>query len=163
MSVSIVIKPEGVEALIELLNKIASFRLDSAASLVAPILENQTRRRIESEKTSPEGRSWLPNRAGTSTLLKTGRNLRDSIAHRTNGNEAIVEAHWRHAHVHQTGKTITPKSAKRLVFKIGGQTVFARKVVIPARPFIGLSRDNETEIVEELNAMLADKFGGVLQ
>lgn len=64
--------------------------------------------------------------------------------------------------VHQRGMTIVPRSAKRLVFRVGrnAQPIFAKKVTIPARPFIGLSADNLKEIVEELNAMFEDLFGG---
>lgn len=161
MSVSITVNTHGIAAVVALLNRLESFRVEDGASLVAPILESQTRRRIESEKRSPQGVAWTPNRAGTSTLLKTGRHLRDSVANRTAGPDAIVEAHWQHAHVHQTGMTIVPRNAKRLVFFAGknAQPIFAARVKIPARQFIGLSKENHEEIVEELNAMLAELGG----
>jgi len=45
--------------------------------------------------------------------------------------------------VHQFGATIRPKSGKSLVFRLGGKTVFARKVTIPARPFLPFSVDGK--------------------
>ena len=32
------------------------------------------------------------------------------------------------------------------MFNLGGRTIFARQVTIPARPFLGLDRDDEIEI-----------------
>lgn len=161
MSISIVVNTHGIAAAVEQLNKLTGWRVEQGARLIAPILESQTRRRIEVEKRSPRGERWKPNRTGTSILLRTGRHLRDSVAHRAAGSDAIVEAHWKHAHVHQTGMTIRPRNAKRLVFRVGAnaQPVFAHKVTIPARPFIGLSAENEADLVEELNAMLAELGG----
>lgn len=56
--------------------------LDEAALLetVGTIGESQTRRRIEEEKTGPDGEAWPPNLEGNPILLRSGRHLRDSIA-----------------------------------------------------------------------------------
>lgn len=49
------------------------------------------------------------------------------------------------AAVHQFGATIVPKDAKRLVFPgPSGKMIFAKKVVIPARPFLPLRRSGAT-------------------
>ena len=162
MSVSMTIRSEGIDQVLSRLNRIAGFTAREAAQGVSAILESQTRRRIETEKRSPAGVPWKPNRAGTPILMRTGRNLHDSIAGRAEGADAIVEAHWQFAHVHQGGMTIRPKTKSRLVFRIGGngQPIFARQVTIPKREFIGLSPDNEKEIVAELNATLAELAGG---
>ena len=42
-----------------------------------------------------------------------------------------------------------------LQFKIGSRTVRAKRVTIPARPFIGLSEENHAE----LEALVTDHFG----
>lgn len=160
MSAAIVIDVSKLASSRVQLDRLRAFRIEDGARLLAPILESQTRRRIEAEKTAPDGAAWKPNVEGTSVLLRTGRHLRDSVAHRTAGADAIVEAHWKHAWVHQQGLTIKPKTKRRLVFSVRGRKVGARKVTIPARPFMGVSNANETEIVEELNAMLADLAGG---
>lgn len=161
MSVSVVVNTHGLAAAVAQLNRIASWKVEDGARRIAPILESQTLRRIDVEKRSPRGEAWKPNRTGTSILRRTGRHLRDSVASRASGGDAIVEAHWEFAHVHQTGMEIHPRNAKALVFRVGANArpIFARKVTIPQRQFIGLSKDNETEIVEELNAML-QSLGG---
>jgi len=161
VSVALVVSSQGIGEAVNRLNRLAGWSAADGARRIAPILESQTRRRIEEEKTDPQGKAWPKNRSGTSILLRTGRNLRDSIAHRTSGSDAIVEAHWKYAHVHQTGMTIRPKTARRLVFRVGQnqQPIFARQVTIPRRQFIGLSSANENEIVEELNATLKELGG----
>ncbi|CAM5398494.1 hypothetical protein AFEL58S_01997 [Afipia felis] len=161
MSVSVVVNTHGLAEAVAQLNRLTSWKVEDGARHIAPILESQTLRRVDVEKRSPRGEAWKPNRTGTSILRRTGRHLRDSIAGRAAGADAIVEAHWEHAHVHQTGMDIHPRNGKALVFRVGAnaQPIFARKVTIPKREFIGLSRDNEAEIVEELNAML-DSLGG---
>lgn len=45
--------------------------------------------------------------------------------------EVVNNIDW----VHEYGATITPKRRPFLVFEINGELVFARKVVIPARPY----------------------------
>ena len=51
--------------------------------------ESQTRRRIESEKTAPDGTAWKPNIEGHSILLESGRHLRDSVAFVAHGAEEV--------------------------------------------------------------------------
>ncbi len=117
--------------------------------------ESQTRRRIESEKTSPEGAPWLPNKEGTSILLRTGNHLRDSIAFNVLSNAVEWGSSWEFAHVHQNGATIVPKSGSFLVFTGNGGKVFARKAHIPTRPFVGLSAANSSEIEDQVTDFLA--------
>lgn len=113
---------------------------------IGAVLESSTRERIEDTKTSPDGKPWPENRAGTSTLFETGRHLRDSVAFIAAPAELQVGASWEYAHVHQDGAVIKPKDAARLHFMVGNRHVFARQVTIPARPFVGVSADDETEI-----------------
>ncbi len=110
--------------------------------------DSQTRRRITDEKTAPDGTPWAPNREGTSILLKTGQHLLASVAWTASDEMAEWGASWEYAHVHQDGMTIVPKEAESLAFQMGGQTVFAKSVTIPARPFVGLSDENVREIVD---------------
>lgn len=159
MSIQWVEDTFAIKSMVKKLNTIAGWTPNDGARRVAALLESQTRRRIEEEKTAPNGTPWKPNLEGTSVLLRTGRNLRDSISHEADGGDAIVKANWKYAAVHQRGATIVPKNRKALVFNLGGRTVFAGAVRIPARPFIGMSPANEQEIVEELNAMFAELGG----
>lgn len=51
---------------------------------------------------------------------------------------------------------IEPARCDHLAFRLGGETVFADEVEIPARPFVGLSADGEAEVL----ALLADYITG---
>lgn len=130
---------------------------------IGAIGESQTRRRITDEKTAPDGTPWPPNRAGTSILLRTGEHLLGSVAFVASSDEAEWGASWEYAHVHQDGMVINPKNGKALKFwfVVGGSVDFAmaKQVTIPARPFIGLSDDNRTEVSE----IVTDWLGSLLQ
>ena len=125
---------------------------------IGAVLESSMRERIEDTKTAPDGTPWPPNRAGTSTLLETGRHLRDSLAFIAEPNRVEAGASWEHAHVHQDGAVIKPKSATRLRFVLGNRTIFARQVTIPARPFAGISAEDESEI----ERVTTDWIGGLI-
>lgn len=126
---------------------------------IAALGDSQTRRRISEEKTAPDGTPWKPNHAGTPILVATGQHLLSSLIWTASATDAEWGATWEYAHVHQDGMTIVPKNAEKLVFQMGGRTVFAKEVTIPARPFVGLSDDNEQEIVE----LVTDHFGSMFQ
>jgi phage gpG-like protein len=122
-----------------------------AAPLVAEICslgESQTRKRIESGGPGPDGEAWPANLEGTPILFRTGRHLHDAIASSAGGDAGEWGCAWEFAHVHQEGAVITPQAAERLSFVIGGKRVFAKKVTIPARPFVGVSTENAREIEE---------------
>lgn len=132
-----------------------------AAPLVEEIVqlgENQTRKRIESGGPGPDATKWSPNKEGTPVLYRTGRHLHDSIASSSSGESGEWGAGWEFAHVHQEGAVITPKSAGRLVFMLGAKRVFAKKVTIPARPFVGVSAED----AEEIKELVTDYFGRLL-
>ena len=121
MSASITIDASELQHLIDFLDPWADFDTEGLMTAVAGLGELQTRRRIEEEKTAPDGSPWLPNAENTSILLKTGDHLRGSVAFFATSDEARWGASWPHAHVHQYGATIVPKSASHLVFKVGGK------------------------------------------
>lgn len=103
----------------------------------------------------PDGTPWdsLKHRDGQ-PLRDTGR-LQRSISYKASEDETEVGTNLKYAATHQFGATIKPKKGKFLVFPIrgaGGQAryVFARQVIIPARPFIGL----ETRQVSKINRII---------
>lgn len=148
MSVAIEITVSGLDEAIAKLARLSNpanrSRLMEALAIQ---LETQTRRRIESEKTAPDGSAWKPNIFGTSILYATGRNLRNSIASDASGDVASAWANFRYAGVHQFGATIRAKSKRGLRFATPGGFRTRQTVTIPARPFLGVSRANEAEIV----------------
>ena len=114
---------------------------------IGRLVQEQTRRRIEEEKTSPAGAAWKPNRAGTSTLYQSGA-LSRSIDYIAGDDSVQVGSGLVYARPHQEGATIRPKNGKALVFRAGNRLVFARSVTLPARTFVGLSADNQNDVVE---------------
>ncbi|KZM49454.1 phage virion morphogenesis protein [Labrenzia sp. OB1] len=159
MSVSIQLDSSDLEEALVRLRPLLEFEPASMMDAIAALGESQTRRRIESEKTAPDGTPWADNHEGTSILRQTGRNLLDSVASRSSATDAEWGAAWEFAHVHQYGAVIEPKDAKALAFQIGGQPVFAKRVTIPARPFVGLSTGNEAEIEDLVTDFLG--LGGL--
>lgn len=73
-------------------------------------------------------------------LRDTGR-LNRSITSNPDKTGVTIGTNVKHAAVHQFGATIMAKPGKRLVFPgPGGALVFAKKVTIPARPFMPLKK-----------------------
>lgn len=110
---------------------------------IGQLVEAQTKRRIQDEKTSPEGEPWAEwsesyagSRQGHHSLLLFEGRLRDSVVGKVlNGSTVVVGASMIYAAVHQYGYKNTP-----------------------ARPYLGLSEDNADEIVE----LIIDWAGGDL-
>lgn len=146
--ISIAVDASSFERIFKQLKPLLDLNANDLMSAIGAIGESQTRRRLSDEKTAPDGTPWKENSAGTSILTQTGQHLLGSIAWSASASEAEWGAAWEYAHVHQDGMTITPKNGKALIFSIGGKVVHAQKVVMPARPFIGLSDENAREIVE---------------
>lgn len=95
----------------------------------------------------PWGSPWaaLKFRQGQ-PLRNTGR-MQASITSRPDATGVTIGTNLRnkgvsYPAVQQFGATIEPKTAKRLVFPgPGGKLIFAKKVTIPARPFLPLKKD----------------------
>jgi len=155
MSVVLTLETHELDEALVRLKPFVDPNLSELAEVLSAVGESQTRRRIETEKAAPDGTAWPENAEGTSVLRRTGAHLLDSVASSSIGATAEWGATWEYAHVHQFGAVIKPQTAKMLAFKIGGKSVRAKKVVIPARPFVGLSRDNEREMVD----VVTDFFG----
>lgn len=141
----------------------AMARLVAQPSLVQPALKNigealvrSTRQRFADQK-DPEGQPWTPlnpeyakAKGGGKILQKLGMRggLLGSIVWQVEGSQVQIGTNKIQAAVHQFGAVILPRNASALVFRIGGKLVFAAKVTIPARPYLGVSADDRTEIAE---------------
>lgn len=159
LGVSITVDEGTIEAALARLRPYVSFDPAPLMEEIAALGESQTRRRLTDEKTAPDGTAWKPNWAGTPTLTHTGQHLLQSLAFYSSAEEAVWGAAWEFAHVHQEGMVITPRYGQALKFWFvkGGHTSFAiaKSVTIPARPFVGLSAENRTEIED----LVSDHFG----
>ncbi len=114
-----------------------------------------TGRRFETG-TAPDGSRWPSSLAalqeGRQTLIKTGR-LRDSSTYNVTSTDVEIGTNVEYAGVHQDGAqtrphTIAARRARALAIPGIG---YRRKVnhpgsTIPARPFLGVSRQDETVI-----------------
>lgn len=153
--ISITIDLAALDQALVRLRPILDFQPADLMDAIGAVGESQTRRRITDEKTAPDGTPWTPNRTGTPILQQTGRNLLDSVAYTADETMTEWGATWEYAHVHQEGAVILPRTAKVLRFQGAGGAVYAKKVTIPARPFVGLSDDNRREIED----VVTDHFG----
>lgn len=156
--VRITLEERGIDRALAAIGTLADLDKAEALDNVGALVVSQTQRRIESEKTSPDGAAWAPNLEGTSILFRTGA-LAQSVAHEVGGTEVLVGSGLVYAGIHQVGGTIKPTSAKALAFNIGGAAVFAKSVTIPARPWLGLSAEN----AHEIELMVADLLEGMVQ
>lgn len=111
----------------------------------------------------PTGRRWPTSeraaREGGKTLIRTSF-LRSSIHGEADDTGWAVGTNVKYAATHQFGadRTIRPKRAKALRFKIGDQWIMRKqvRVKIPARPFLGLSDEDW----EEIRQTVEDFIGG---
>lgn len=107
---------------------------------------------------SPAGASWKPlNPKLTRTgqpLVDTGR-LRNSVGSRRDGDAVVIGTNLRTPKggyslgaVHQFGAVIVPQKAKFLVWspKGGKGLIFAKRVTIPARPFMPVTANGIVDL-----------------
>lgn len=111
---------------------------------ISALLEAQTRERLQAGGPAPDGERWRPwsdsyarTRHANHGLLRDRGRLQGSVEAFTEGDDPGVRATMIYAARHQFG--------------YDGPAGFT-----PARPYIGLSRDNEDEILE----MVDDLLGG---
>lgn len=151
--IRIEVTSRGLDHIKQRLSRLSQFNRALALEQIGGLVESQTKRRISSEKRSPDGVPWKPNLEGTSILVREGH-LLSSIHYVVGGDHVRIGSGLIYAAIHQLGGVITPKKAKRLAFTLRGKSVFAKKVTIPARPYLGLSAANEVEIETAMNAYL---------
>jgi phage gpG-like protein len=100
---------------------------------------------------APDGTPWAPLKDGSGrTPLNLTRRMRDDISGDSGANFVEIASGAKQARWHQEGTqpyTIRPKTKKALAWSGGpGPRVIVRHPGLPARPFIGLSRDDEAAI-----------------
>lgn len=111
-------------------------------------LETVTTERFD-EGRAPDGSPWLPSlrvrTEGGKTLVDRGR-LRQSMRSIAGRDRVEVGSNVIYARVHQQGATI--RGNPRLKFSLPGGLGFRspEQVVIPARPFLGISAEDRVEI-----------------
>lgn len=123
--------------------------------------ESSTIERFETE-TAPDGSRWAPSirarQEGGKTLTKSTR-LKLSMTYIAGRDQVEWGTNVIYAGTHQDGATIRAKNAPRLGFRLPGGLGFRSplEVTIPKREFLGLSGEDESEIV----ALSEDYFAEV--
>jgi phage virion morphogenesis protein len=134
---------------------------------IGEALVSSTNRRFE-EGQAPDGSPWPPSiRAqltGGTTLVESGR-LRDSITYEADASSVRVGTNVLYAAIHQFGGTIRARGGGRLTFRLPADLGFVspESVQIPARPFLGISEEDEAEILGVLEDWLRDASDGALE
>lgn len=118
----------------------------------------------------PYGTPWRPLKFRSGQPLRDTGQLANSIGFDADADSVTIGTNVRTAPVHQFGATIEAgkpphigldgkmtKGSPVLIFRAGGGVIYAKRVVIPPRPFLpaqGLPDEWEGDIVERFNAML---------
>ncbi len=133
------------------LNGLVDGLLDDVGYAAASLVESQTRRRIEDERTAPDGAPWplwseryKKSRHKGNTLLRGEGDLVDSISGAFDGTDEVsVGSNLVYAAIHQFGGTddMAPGPAG-----------------IPARPYLGLSGENADEIRDMVQDIFAERL-----
>jgi phage virion morphogenesis protein len=145
---------------------------------IGDVVERQTRRRISDEKTAPDGTAWTPwsaayakTRHGNQFLLQGEGDLLDSIEYQVQRNHVRVGSALAYAGVHQdgfSGSVQVPAHIRRITQAFGKvlkspvyQSVgsFTRQMEMPKREYLGLSSDNQTELL----AVIGDFWQDVMK
>lgn len=150
------------DELLKRLNRLSQLEIRGALSSIAEGLRTSTVERFTEEK-SPEGKKWKPSiraqEEGGKTLTKTSQ-LKTSIRSEVSDSGLAVGTNDIRAATHQFGdeRTIRAKNKQYLTFKIGGQwkNVTSVKVNIPARPFLGISEEDEQDIRDALEEIVEE-------
>ncbi|MBY6244131.1 phage virion morphogenesis protein [Methylosinus sp. Sm6] len=137
----------GLQAALTRLNRLGALEKHELMEGLGRLGQQQTRRRIEVEKTTPAGEAWKPTIEGRGALFVTSTHLWRSIDYAAGETETRWGSGWIAARVHQFGAVIKPVAGQALTFMVGGKQVFAKRVTIPARTYIGLSKANEEQMI----------------
>jgi len=114
---------------------------------IAGYHESSTMERFEFE-TDPKGKKWKKGLKTSGKTLSASGIGKKSITSDFNATQSRVGTNLGYMIAHQLGLTIRPKTAKALRFQIpGGAWVFAKKVTLPKREFIGLAPEDGAEVL----------------
>jgi len=135
---------------------------------IGEYLQRTTRDRFESE-TAPDGTAWAALKETTKArkkhpkILTESKRLRSSIIYQATATQVLVGSNLLYAAIHQLGgKTrphdIKPKRKRALAWPgaehpVSG-TIHHPGSDIPARPYLGLSRDDQDEVLAILGEHL---------
>lgn len=145
------------EELLKRLSSLGKIKKRGMLSAIADGLRSTTVDRFTTER-DPQGRKWQDSirasETGGKTLTDTSQ-LKDSIRSEVTDNGIAVGTNDIRAATLQYGdtRTIRAKNGRYLAFQVGGKwrNVESVTIHIPARPFLGISEEDEQEIQDIIN------------
>lgn len=152
---SVSVRVEGdTEELLSKMKRLSKTDTAGVMKAIAEGLRTSTVERFASEE-APEGSKWKPSvrvqENGGKTLTKS-TGLKASIKSQADSTGLAVGTNLEYAATHQYGtqRTIRARRSNYLRFKIGDRWVSTPsvRISIPARPFLGISKDDDSEIKE---------------
>lgn len=150
MSIGLQFDLGGIERLQERIQRLGRHEHKDLLIQLGGLMESQTRRRITEDQESPDGEPWqawtadyAATRHGGQSLLQGQGHLLDSITSEMIGDEIHTGSNLVYAAIHQFGGTpdMAPGPAG-----------------IPARPYLGFSRDNLDEIEATVDQWLDEQL-----
>jgi phage virion morphogenesis protein len=112
----------------------------------------------------PDGAPWkalnpvyASGKRGPGILREKGMRggLQGSITYRAGTSDVQVGTNKVYGAIHHFGGVIRPKHGGKLVFKLGNRVVHAKSVTIPARPYLGISSQDQVMILDVVEGALA--------
>lgn len=149
-------------------------RMSALVANPAPLLRiigmrlvSSTQRRFDTS-TAPDGSEWAALNPAYAQVRRPGPilvqsgSLRDSVHAEAVGSVLRVGSSMIYAAVHQFGAVIRPRQARALAFRMGANNglFLLGKVRIPARPYLGISAEDEMVIIEDCEAAMMRALGG---
>ncbi len=132
--------------------------------IIGEVLLDETKERIREEK-APDGSNWpalhpvtLDNRRSKSGILRETGELFRSIHKNASAAKAEVGTNLNHPRVwvNQYGATIKPRRVPFLLIPHMGGKLATKQVSIPARPYIGIGREDEELVKETLEGYFGE-------
>lgn len=144
------------------LRRLSNVDMKGISNSLAEGLRTSTLERFRTEK-DPEGKKWKTSirarEEGGKTLTKTAK-LKTSIHSTSSAAGFVVGTNDIRAATLQFGtdRIIKPRRGPVLRFKVNGKWVSTKQVHIriPARPFLGISEDDDREIKKALEDALEE-------
>ena len=105
-----------------------------------------TQARIDAGGPAPDGAQWPARDSrdpGAHPLLSREGSLAESLETESDADTAAWGSNLVYARIHQLGGVIEPVERETLRYQLGGATYYARRVEIPARPYLGIGTAEE--------------------
>ncbi len=176
MSVRLEYDLSAINRLNQRIARLADLDRRGLMQTIGAVVESQTRRRLANEKRSPDGTPWAAwseqyagFRHGGHSLLEGDGNLIDSLTHEVSADSVEIGSNLIYARIHQDGSGDEPVNVpahQRRITKAFGRDLpspvwanvkaYAFNQNIPARPYLGLSEDNQAELEDVIEDFLME-------